>query len=268
MRTSLGPPDIDIQIAVDFIKKEYAEVDKSMCICIELHDAIKKEDIKAVKEILDTGKIDINTICYKESPTGRTAIMQAVHTQNVEIVKELLLNTNSGVVDLSITNGWGMTALDMASRLKYGAIVNAILFPLREQAKINSKKECNTTPGTIIGNSPSEYFSQCPSGAQKDIKGKPRVDLVPLEVLECIAQPLEYGILKGYERDNWKKGILFRTSYAAALRHLSKFMSGADLDTEAMEVHKFTMNHINCALFHIASIALMVKAGRSDLDDR
>ena len=108
-----------------------------------------------------------------------------------------------------------------------------------------------------------------PTGAQKDLGSKPRVDLVPLDVLECLCRPLELGMLKGYQRDNWVKGIPFRTSKAAVLRHLSKFFDeGQDYDKESLEKFNFKVAHIDMALFNLMSIALQFKRGRVDLDDR
>ncbi len=111
-------------------------------------------------------------------------------------------------------------------------------------------------------------FEETPSGALKDTAGKPDVSLVPLDILECIAEPLTYGQLKGYPRNNWLQGVPFTKSLAAALRHLALWQQGIDWDAEAHDKHDFLMCHINAALFHISSIALMTKRNRGDLDDR
>lgn len=120
-----------------------------------------------------------------------------------------------------------------------------------------------------VKSTPEVVLETLPTGAQKDLGNKPRVDLMPLDILECLTRPLELGMLKGYQRDNWLKGINFRASKAAALRHLSKFFDeGEDYDKEGMDKFNYHVSHIDMALFNLASIALQFKRKRFDLDDR
>lgn len=117
-------------------------------------------------------------------------------------------------------------------------------------------------------NSAPPGFTDVGNGALKDKANKSQVSLFPLEILECLSEPLEAGQKKGYERDNWMKGIDFRTSFEAAIRHLSLWQQGVDYDSELETKYNFKMKHINAALFHIANIALMTKRNRIELDNR
>lgn len=114
---------------------------------------------------------------------------------------------------------------------------------------------------------PKKVFEKTSSGALKDTVGKPDITLMPLEILKCFVGPLTYGQLKGYAKDNWQLGIPFTKSLRAALSHLTEWQNGVDLDEEALG-KGFEMWHIDAALFHIASIALMTKREKENLDDR
>lgn len=69
-----------------------------------------------------------------------------------------------------------------------------------------------------------------PGGVKHDV-GKPKMDLLPGEALEQIAEVFTFGSKK-YGRFNWRKGLLWSDVYSALQRHLSEWNKGNDLDVK------------------------------------
>jgi hypothetical protein len=100
------------------------------------------------------------------------------------------------------------------------------------------------------------------TGAQKEIVGKLRYDLVPVEFEDELAKVYTEGAKK-YSDRNWEKGLLFmKHHYAAARRHMAKWVKGVDLDDET------NTHHLANAAWHLAAIITLSARGRTDLDDR
>lgn len=99
-----------------------------------------------------------------------------------------------------------------------------------------------------------------PGGLHYD-KGKLRVDLVPPEAIEAIAEIMTYGCKKYAER-NWEEGIRFSRVYGSLFRHLLKWFRREDTDEES------GLAHLKHALWNLAAIVTYVERGREDLDDR
>jgi hypothetical protein len=100
------------------------------------------------------------------------------------------------------------------------------------------------------------------TGAQKEIVGKLRYDLVPVEFEDELAKVYTEGAKK-YSDRNWEKGLLFmKHHYAAARRHMAKWVKGIDLDDET------NTHHLANAAWHLAAIITLSARGRTDLDDR
>lgn len=79
-------------------------------------------------------------------------------------------------------------------------------------------------------------------------KGKNRVDLVPVSAVGGIAEVLGYGAEKYTIRDtkgniissgdnNWRLGLPWTSVYASLQRHLNKWKSGEDFDSESGLLH-------------------------------
>ena len=67
--------------------------------------------------------------------------------------------------------------------------------------------------------------------------GKPRWDLLPLEVLTPIVEVLTFGAAK-YGDNNWKDLVEFTPRYTAAfLRHFVAWQSGERIDEESGHAH-------------------------------
>lgn len=60
---------------------------------------------------------------------------------------------------------------------------------------------------------------------------KPRMDLIPPELLIEMGKVLDYGAKKYAER-NWEKGFAWGRAHAAAMRHMAAWSRGENLDPE------------------------------------
>lgn len=98
-----------------------------------------------------------------------------------------------------------------------------------------------------------ELDSDSSIGFKSDL-GKPRMDLLPPMPLEMAAQVLTYGHEK-YSNvhaafaNNWLQGMNWSRMYGAALRHLSAYWQGEDIDKES------GLSHLGHALACILILA-------------
>lgn len=84
-----------------------------------------------------------------------------------------------------------------------------------------------------VVNKPAELSTD---GGNKFDGGKLRLDLVPVELLETLADIYTYGTIK-YDDDNWRGGLKFSRIIGAILRHLFAWWHGEDLDPESKKLH-------------------------------
>lgn len=98
------------------------------------------------------------------------------------------------------------------------------------------------------------------SGGLKYDSGKPRLSLVPKEAYWGMAAALTYGAQK-YAADNFKKGIEYRRVADAALRHLTAWLDGEELDPES------GLSHLDHALASVAMLKYMA-VNVPECDDR
>lgn len=85
--------------------------------------------------------------------------------------------------------------------------------------------------------------------ATKFDNDKPRMDLIPPELLESVAAILAFGATKYGDR-NWEKGMDWSRPYSALLRHLLAWWGGEDNDPETGKSH----------LWHVATNAAFLVA--------
>lgn len=62
--------------------------------------------------------------------------------------------------------------------------------------------------------------------------GKPPLSLVPRELMAQVAQVMSFGASK-YGRDNWRNGMDYTRLVSAAMRHITSWNEGEDLDPES-----------------------------------
>lgn len=74
------------------------------------------------------------------------------------------------------------------------------------------------------------------TGAVKDNRGKPNVELLPPEPLLAVGRVLGFGARK-YKPNNWRLGLSWSQTLGSALRHIFAFMMGEDIDPESGECH-------------------------------
>lgn len=81
----------------------------------------------------------------------------------------------------------------------------------------------------------------------KHDEGKYDPTMLTQEMIEAVSRVRMFGAVK-YGRNNFKKtGFKYTRSLAAALRHIFKFLSGEDNDTESGLSH---LAHAICCLEH------------------
>lgn len=99
-----------------------------------------------------------------------------------------------------------------------------------------------------------------PERGMKHDQEKPRMDLLDTSWLVGVAEILTFGAKK-YASHNWRGGIELSRLIAAALRHISSFNDGEDIDAETGKSHLY---HASCCLM----FASWMLNNRPDLDDR
>lgn len=77
--------------------------------------------------------------------------------------------------------------------------------------------------------------------------GKPRIGLVPPQIIEGLGHVLTFGAEK-YDDDNWKKGLSDENCMSSCMRHLMQFQRGEIYDSESGIHH---LAHAACNLAFI-----------------
>lgn len=88
--------------------------------------------------------------------------------------------------------------------------------------------------------------------AEKLDAGKPRWDLLPFDALDEVAAVLAYGAEK-YAPRNWETGLDWGRLLAAALRHLSAWARGQEIDQESGGRH---LSHAACCVLMLLACTL------------
>lgn len=91
--------------------------------------------------------------------------------------------------------------------------------------------------------------------AVKDIKGKPRVELVHYALIKAVASVREYGNKKYQNDEDWKKSPV-KDYVAAAIRHLYKHLWEGELDEESGLSH---LAHAATSLDLAITLAELIK---------
>jgi hypothetical protein len=74
-----------------------------------------------------------------------------------------------------------------------------------------------------------------PKGLRYD-EDKPRVDLIPADVLLALGRHYMVGSKKYYD-DNWRMGLSYKSTYGCLMRHLLQWWNGEDMDEETGSHH-------------------------------
>ena len=89
---------------------------------------------------------------------------------------------------------------------------------------------------------------------------KPRLELVPVSAIQALGSVLTHGAEK-YRARNWERGLAWGRVYAAALRHLTAWWGGEDIDPES------GLPHLHHALCNLAFL-VEYETTHPDGDDR
>ena len=93
------------------------------------------------------------------------------------------------------------------------------------------------------------------------LEGKPRISVLPIDVLIEVTKAFEHGIGK-YEEGDWSKGYSWRSYYDKALRHILASLEGEDNDKES------GLDHITKALGDLMILRALQLRGYTQFDDR
>lgn len=102
-------------------------------------------------------------------------------------------------------------------------------------------------------------YSGKPKGLKHD-NSKPMLAYIPKAALDAEGEAFNYGAKK-YDSWNYKNGIAVTRTISAALRHISQFLDGEDIDLES------GVKHLGCARANLA-IALDTLENHPELDNR
>ena len=91
--------------------------------------------------------------------------------------------------------------------------------------------------------------------------GKPRLDLLPLDLLTGLARVLEMGEKK-YGRNNWRKGAPATEQLGSLLRHLQPISEviTADKNRDTLYDAESGLPHVDHILFNVISLRLALEA--------
>jgi hypothetical protein len=98
------------------------------------------------------------------------------------------------------------------------------------------------------------------SEGRKDDGGKPRMDLVPPELLFGVAEVLTYGAAK-YAPRNWERGMSWGRVFGAMMRHMWAWWRGERVDAESGLPH---LHHAGCCI----AFLMAYEARQIGVDDR
>lgn len=112
--------------------------------------------------------------------------------------------------------------------------------------------------GKQCGPQPAE--EKWTGAATKHDSDKPMMSLLSKTWLWGVAAVLSFGARK-YAPDNWRKGIGYRRLIDAAMRHITAFSDGEDIDPESGLSH---LDHASCCLMFAREMITI----HPELDDR
>jgi len=89
--------------------------------------------------------------------------------------------------------------------------------------------------------------------AIKNDNGKPPMGLLPWPALIEVTRVLNFGAQK-YTKHNWRHGMDWSRLYDAALRHITSFIEGKNLDDETNLGH---LSHALCCLLFLETYRIL-----------
>ena len=138
-----------------------------------------------------------------------------------------------------------------------GAEENVIVVILSKKENVSMIKRFGNESKTF-GPAPTEKKQQ--NEAIRYDSEKPRMDLIPPEVLVALGKVLGFGAEK-YEHRNWEKGLNWGRITGALLRHITAWMGGEDCDKES------GLHHLHHAACNIAFLITHIERNLG-VDDR
>lgn len=88
--------------------------------------------------------------------------------------------------------------------------------------------------------------------ASKNDYGKPRFNLLPWDAIGKVQKVLEYGAVKYSPRD-WEKGFTWLRLFNAAMRHLTTWETGEDIDPDTGEYQLLHLAEAACCILFLLS---------------
>jgi len=95
-------------------------------------------------------------------------------------------------------------------------------------------------------------------------EGKPRLSLVPIELMENMARVYEYGLIK-YERDSWRSFTPEQVNAClvdAAIRHVMAYAGGQRYDPQSK------LHHLSSAAWNCQTIQIITERDHATYNGR
>jgi hypothetical protein len=113
-------------------------------------------------------------------------------------------------------------------------------FRVEELEKISDPSNLPTSVPKPKGEkNPEEVVFDKETGAVKHDGLKPRVDLIPSEVIFAMGSMFRHGATKYADR-NWEKGMKWSRVFGSTMRHLWAWWGGEDIDPESKQPHLYS----------------------------
>jgi hypothetical protein len=266
MRTGVDPDSrIEIkQRRYDHLIKCESNLANTLALCSEQSKSLEGLEIE-IARVRDMVRQHESTIeSDRASDMRRNKAMGDLQTENAMLQRaikahlsdvaraqeeiKVLREQNKTLKEQLVRSTAHHIGIDMARSPGIADAFRYMLNPARRSDTINVSYDNSKVLASEV-----PVFHKSPTGGQKDIAGKPRLDLVPFEFIEGAANAFEFGTKK-YSAHNWRKGIEVSILVRSLLSHVMKYNNGENKDRES------GLHHLDHAC---ATLAMLITTAKT-----